>query len=74
MWFWITISVIVFVFLLVVEELIYYFWNRYVYGENYERKRRWWSRLSVGGVIFKRVFHKRENERSNSNSDKGLPL
>ncbi|SMQ76053.1 hypothetical protein SAMN05444673_2637 [Bacillus sp. OV166] len=74
MWFWITISALCFVLLLFLEEFIYYFWNRYVYGANYERKWRWWSKLSVAGVIFKRVFHKREKEISNSNSDKGLPL
>jgi hypothetical protein len=74
MWFWITISALCFVLLLIVEEFIYYFWNRYVYGANYERKRRWWGRLSASGVIFKRLFHKREKERSNTNSDKGLPL
>ncbi|MEH7376124.1 hypothetical protein [Neobacillus drentensis] len=74
MWFWITISALCFVLLLILEEFIYYFWNRYVYGANYERKRRWRGRLPVASVIFKRLFHKREKEISNTNSDKGLPL
>lgn len=75
MWFWITISALCFVLLLVVEEFFYYFWNRYVYGPTLKRKRKWWSRLSFVGALFKKLlFHKREKKLPKSNSDKSLPL
>jgi hypothetical protein len=74
MWFWITIAALFFVLLLVAEEFIYFFWNRYVYGADYKRKRRWFSRLSVVVVLFKRLLGKSEKKISNPNSDKGLPL
>lgn len=73
MWYWITISILFFILLLVVEEFFYYFWNRYVYGPNINRKKRWWSRfISVGVVLFKRLFHKKELPKNNS--DKSLPF
>jgi hypothetical protein len=74
MWFWITISALLFVLLLVAEEFIYFFWNRYVYGANSERKRRWSGKLSVAVGLFIKLFHKREKKLSNPNSDKGFPL
>lgn len=74
MWFWIAISALFFVLLLVAEEFIYYFWNRYVYGTNYEKKRRWSNRLSVVVVLVKRLFHRRDKKLPKPNSDKGFPL
>jgi succinate dehydrogenase hydrophobic anchor subunit len=74
MWYWITISALCFVLLLIVEEFFYYFWNRYVYGPNIKRKRKWWSRLSLACALFMRLFHKREKKLPKSNSDKSLPL
>ncbi|MEH7438351.1 hypothetical protein V7182_12815 [Neobacillus drentensis] len=45
--YWITIFVLFIVLFLVVEELIYYFWNRYVYGPNLERKSNWKKRITT---------------------------
>ena len=73
MWYWITISILLFILLLAVEEFFYYSWNRYVYGPNIKRRKRWLSRvISVGVVLFKKLFHKKE--LSKTNSDKSLPL
>lgn len=74
MWFWITISILCFALLLVIEEFVYYFWNRYVYGTKIEKKRKWRSRLLTGVVFLKHLFHKNEKKISNTNSDKGSPL
>jgi transposase len=38
MWFWVTICAIIFGVFLIMEELIYYLWNQYVYGPNVERQ------------------------------------
>ncbi|MDR6123832.1 hypothetical protein QFZ87_003429 [Bacillus sp. SLBN-46] len=45
--YWITVFVLFIVLYLVVEELIYYFWNRYVYGPNLERKSKWKKKIST---------------------------
>ncbi|MEH7073191.1 hypothetical protein [Neobacillus drentensis] len=70
MWFWIFLILL----FIGVEETIYYAWNRYVYGPNFEGKRKWWNGLKVGLVWLKQLFHKRDKNSSHSNSDKGTPL
>jgi len=70
MWFW-----VIFILLLIIaEESIYYSWNRYVYGPNFEGKRKWWSGMKRGFALIKRLFLKRDKNISHSNSDKGTPL
>lgn len=54
MWFWLTFYAIIFVLLLIIEELIYYFWNRYVYGPNVERKTIWKKRIKWMLAIFRK--------------------
>jgi len=41
MWFWLTFCIIIFGIFVIIEESIYYFWNRYVYGPNVETKMKW---------------------------------
>lgn len=43
--YWITVFVWAIVLLLIAEECLYYFWNRYVYGPNLERRRKWKNRM-----------------------------
>ncbi|WML39319.1 hypothetical protein RCG19_19370 [Neobacillus sp. OS1-2] len=67
---WTSIIVIAgfFSLLMVLEESIYYFWNRYVYGPNVERKRKWNSRLKAVWRFFKRKqvveIHEMNKEKS----------
>jgi hypothetical protein len=68
MLFWITICGLFFGLLLIIEEVIYYSWNRYVYGPNLERKRKWKKRLTAVLRLFKRKhqteIHETESEKS----------
>ena len=54
--------------LMVLEESIYYTWNRYVYGPNEERKRKWKTRLKTVKSVFKIKqvveIHDMNNEKS----------
>jgi hypothetical protein len=50
-WFWITV---LFFLLFIMEELIYYLWNRYIYGANNEKNRKWQNRLTMIITFFKR--------------------
>ncbi|MGG3563056.1 hypothetical protein ABES03_15795 [Neobacillus rhizosphaerae] len=43
--YWITVFVLFIALFIVVEELIYYFWNRIVYGPNLERRSKWKKRM-----------------------------
>ncbi|MBO0961838.1 hypothetical protein J1P26_19210 [Neobacillus sp. MM2021_6] len=67
---WTSIIVIAgfFSLLMVLEESIYYFWNRYVYGPNVERKRKWNNRLKAVWRFFKRKqvveIHEMNKEKS----------
>ncbi|MFF2448130.1 hypothetical protein ACFVSW_13615 [Neobacillus sp. NPDC058068] len=52
--FWITICGLFFGLLLIIEELIYFSWNRYVYGPNLERKMKRKKRIKWLLALFKR--------------------
>ncbi|ETI67723.1 hypothetical protein [Neobacillus vireti] len=52
--FWITICGLFFGLLLIIEELIYFSWNRYVYGPNLERKMKRKNRIKWLLALFKR--------------------
>lgn len=73
--YWVTVFALFIVLLLVVEELIYYSWNRYVYGPNLERKAKWknsmisiWKKLTKIIVFFKKKqptdIQEAKNEKS----------
>ncbi|WP_066064631.1 hypothetical protein [Neobacillus soli] len=68
MWYWITISTLFILLLIVIEESIYYFWNRYVYGTNDVRRRKWTKRLTSVITFFKRKrtaeIHETKKEES----------
>ncbi|MDQ1146365.1 hypothetical protein QE429_003192 [Bacillus sp. SORGH_AS 510] len=72
--YWVTVFILFIVLLLVVEELIYYFWNRYVYGPNIERKAKWknrrislWKKLKTIIFIFKK---KQPTDIQDANNEK----
>ncbi|MED3562952.1 hypothetical protein [Bacillus xiapuensis] len=44
MWLWISLGLLV--FLIVLEEMINWGWNRYLYGPNLERKQKWKKRMN----------------------------
>ncbi|ULT59144.1 hypothetical protein L1999_11730 [Neobacillus drentensis] len=66
-WYIITAAFFLFV---VLEESIYYSWNRYVYGKNVERRGKWKHRWLVVLRLFKRnkriVVETKNQEKSSS--------
>ncbi|MDQ0971906.1 hypothetical protein QFZ31_001784 [Neobacillus niacini] len=44
MWYWISIAAGIYILFIILEESVYYLWNRYVYGPK-ERKARRWKRI-----------------------------
>jgi hypothetical protein len=68
MWFWVTISTLIFIVLMIVEEANYYFWNRYVYGPNVERKVNWKKRISTVLTLFKKKHLTDINETNREKS------
>lgn len=68
---WITIFAIVIIVIAVVEELIYYIWNRYLYGKKEKRQRRWLQKLVLW---ISRIKKKRVQEpKSNITNDVDSP-
>ncbi|WP_066397385.1 hypothetical protein [Neobacillus mesonae] len=68
---WITIFAIVIIMIAVVEELIYYIWNRYLYGKKEKRQRRWLQKLVL---LISRIKKKRVQEpKSNITNDVDSP-
>jgi hypothetical protein len=47
MWYWISIAAGIYILFIILEESVYYLWNRYVYGPK-ERKARRWKRIILG--------------------------
>ncbi|MBL4952901.1 hypothetical protein RCG24_06875 [Neobacillus sp. OS1-32] len=41
MWYWISMIALAMILLAVLEELVYYFWNRYLYGKKQTGKIGW---------------------------------
>lgn len=66
MWDWLMIGVWFCVLLLIMEESIYYFWNRYVYGPDYERRNKWKKRMMSIVSFFKK---KKEEEMQEQNTE-----
>lgn len=68
---WITIFAIVIIVIAVVEELIYYIWNRYLYGKKEKKQRRWLQKLVLW---ISRIKKKRVQEpKSNITNDVDSP-
>ncbi|MED4205113.1 hypothetical protein [Neobacillus mesonae] len=68
---WITIFAIVIIVIAFVEELIYYIWNRYLYGKKEKRQRRWLQKLVLW---ISRIKKKRVQEpKSNITNDVDSP-
>jgi len=51
---WLTFCIIIFGIFVIIEESIYYFWNRYVYGPNVETKMKWKKRFKRLQSILKK--------------------
>ncbi|MFJ7726489.1 hypothetical protein ACIQXV_10015 [Neobacillus sp. NPDC097160] len=66
--YWMTTTALFFGLFIVIEESIYYFWNRYVYGPNEERKRKWKERAKAILRIFKRKQYIDIQETNNEKS------
>ncbi|MGG3470662.1 hypothetical protein ABES02_24645 [Neobacillus pocheonensis] len=68
MWYWASIFALLCCLFLIIEELIYYLWNRYVYGPNFESQNRWKKRYNAFVRFFKRKtntdIHENNNEKS----------
>jgi hypothetical protein len=47
MWYWIAMVAGIYILFILLEESVYYFWNRYIYGPK-ERKARRRSRIILG--------------------------
>ena len=47
MWYWISIAAGIYILFIILEESVYYLWNRYVYGPK-ERKARPWKGIILG--------------------------
>lgn len=66
---WLIMTAAFFLFV-VLEESIYYSWNRYVYGKNVEMRGKWKNRLLVVLRFFKRnkpiVVETNNQEKSSS--------
>jgi hypothetical protein len=62
--YWMWFFGLIIVFLIVMEESIYYLWNRYVYGPNHERINRWKHRTNKVIHLFKRK-HKEGGRETN---------
>ncbi|MDN3015278.1 hypothetical protein PH210_03535 [Paenibacillus sp. BSR1-1] len=54
MWYWAGIFALFCCLFLIIEEIVYYLWNRYVYGPNYEGKSKWKNRAKAFIRLFKR--------------------
>lgn len=67
MWFWIAVISLL---LIVFEESIYYFWNRYIYGRKESKPKNWKSRIALGisFLIRKRMrdAHDKHNHKISS--------
>ncbi|QCJ42347.1 hypothetical protein FAY30_10745 [Bacillus sp. S3] len=64
---WITMTVLSFAILMVLEEGTYYGWNRIVYGPNIEARRKWKNR----GMTMIRFFKRKQViEVDQSNEEK----
>jgi hypothetical protein len=47
MWYWIAVALSIYILFIILEESVYYLWNRYVYGPK-ERKARFWKKIILG--------------------------
>lgn len=56
MWEWIKIFILSIVLIAILEESIYYFWNRYVYGK---KQRRW---LQKTWLLLIKVKYRKNNQ------------
>ncbi|MFJ5761276.1 hypothetical protein ACIQAA_19660 [Neobacillus sp. NPDC093182] len=43
MWYWISIAAGIYILFIILEESVYYLWNRYVYGPKERKSSRWKS-------------------------------
>lgn len=64
MWYWITMAAGIYILFIILEESVYYLWNRYVYGPK-ERKARRWKRIILGMAFIIRL-HLRDIQRKHT--------
>jgi len=60
---WINIVVMWFILFILAEELLYYFWNRYVYGPKKRKPRYWKSRIVLGITIVVRMQRRKTHRK-----------
>ncbi|WHY79684.1 hypothetical protein QNH20_11280 [Neobacillus sp. WH10] len=68
MWVGLTFCIIIFCIFVIIEESIYYFWNRYVYGPNVETKMKWKKRVKrLQSILIKKpAVESRESNQEKS--------
>ncbi|MEH7111221.1 hypothetical protein V7124_02450 [Neobacillus niacini] len=59
MWDWIWMGLLIFFLFIILEESVYFLWNRYVYGRK-ERKQRRWNNRNTLGIDFLTRLHVKE--------------
>ncbi|MCM3690585.1 hypothetical protein [Neobacillus niacini] len=55
MWYWIGMAAFIYILFIILEESIYLFWNRYVYGPKVRKARLWNNRIILGIAFFIRL-------------------
>jgi hypothetical protein len=53
----------IYVLFIILEEFIYYFWNRYVYGPKEKRPRIWKNRFAIGIAFLMRLRSKESRQK-----------
>ncbi len=71
MWYWIGMAAGIYILFIILEESVYYLWNRYVYGPK-ERKARRWKRilLEIAFIIRLRLIEIRRKHTNKDNAGK----
>ncbi|MEW9051458.1 MAG: hypothetical protein AB2392_09905 [Neobacillus sp.] len=69
MWFWIAVCTGTYLIFILFEELIYFFWNRYVYGPKQVLRKKWIRRI-VKGYYFTKKYIERNTQQHSSNNEK----
>ncbi|WP_423802060.1 hypothetical protein [Neobacillus sp. SAB-20_R2A] len=67
--FW---MVMVILSIFVIEETTNYFWNRYVYGPNVQRKEKWKNRFSILVMLIRRKHKNTETTEPNNHEKSSL--
>jgi hypothetical protein len=65
MWYWIGMAISIYLLFIILEELIYILWNRYVFGPK-ERKIRLWKNRITLGIAFLIRLHLKESRQKHT--------